>query len=61
MKTFPNTFIPWLENKHVSIDAITKLLPLGLKYSSLPDEVKEALEEEMSHRNERQKQEERLR
>jgi hypothetical protein len=53
-KTFPNTFASNIENKEFTVDDIILMLSLGLVFDKLPQEVKQAVREELHRRHNKQ-------
>lgn len=48
-KIFPNTFAPHVKNNTMPVGAVIALLRVGgIRYNSLPKEVKQAVAEEIS-------------
>lgn len=49
-RRFKNTFAPYVENKELPLEAIIRLLFLGLPLAQLPVEIQTAVREEMGRR-----------
>lgn len=50
-KVFPNTFAPHVKNSTMPVGAVIALLRVGgIRYTSLPKEVKQAVSEEIRKR-----------